>query len=325
MELVGKDVLPSFRQPFLTGKGQIPAFAEGVHHRKPLCFPVQKLHLPVHPLIERMAGIGTAMVFQIQLPVPGIYKLVGIFHRLLQLFKIVPRSGGLDVRKAGNFVQTSAHFQHIPVYAAAPVPEAVRNQQVPVHVLFAVSVPDALDGFGQKPSVIGIKPAARLAVRFRRGNEMGQHFAAVDPLPVEGIVGHPVILVPADLGGHKHVDAGFFQDLGQGPGIAEHVRKPQIVYVLSELFLDEAASQQDLPGQRLAAGQVAVRFHPHGAVGFPAAFFHLFPDGLIQLREIFFHIFVQLGLGLQENIFREHLHHPHYRGKRAGAFFPGVL
>ena len=121
---------------------------------------------------------------------------------------------------------------------------------------------------------------------------MGQHFGAVHTFPVEGVVGHTVVLVPADLGGHEHVDAGFLQDLGKRPGITEDIRQPQVFHFFAELIFDEFASDEDLACQGFPAGQVAVGFYPHTAVYFPASFFDLFLDLFIDFREIFFYIFV---------------------------------
>ena len=154
---------------------------------------------------------------------------------------------------------------------------------------------------------------------------MGQHLGAVHPFPAEGIVGHPVVLVPTDLRGHKHVDPGFFQDLGQRPGIAEHVREPQVFHVFSKFLFQETAADQELAGQGFPTGQVAVRLHPHAAVCLPAALFHALFDLFIDFRKIFFDIFVNLRLGLEKDIFRKQFHHAQHRGKGAGRFLMGVL
>ena len=138
-------------------------------------------------------------------------------------------------------------------------------------------------------------------------------------------MGHTVKLVPADLGSHKHVNAGLLQDLGQRPGVTEYIRKPEIFHVFAQFFFQESASDEELPGQGFSAGQVAVGFHPHASVGFPPSFFHPFLDLLKDFRKIFFYIFVNLRLCLKENIFREHFHHTQYCRERTGSFLMGMF
>ena len=155
--------------------------------------------------------------------------------------------------KPRDLIQPAALLQHIAVYPAASVAVTVGDQKISVHLLFAVAVPHALYGAGHELSVVGVKPAVRRAVRLRRRDEMGQHPASVDAFPVKRVVGHPVVLVPADLRRHKHVDARFFQNLRQRPGIAEHIRQPQKFHVLAEFFLNKPAAEQNLTGQRFPA------------------------------------------------------------------------
>ena len=198
----------------------------------------------------------------------------------------------------GNLVNPPAPFQHIPGDAAAPVPKTIGDQQVLVHIFFCIGIPYALNGFGDQLPVVGVKPASRLAVHCGGGDKMGEHAAPVNSLPVKGVMGHPVILVPADLGGHKHINTGFTQNLGQCPGIAKHIRQPEEMYVPAKFFLDELASYENLACQGFPAGKVTVRFHPHGAVRFPPSLGYTLFDLLIQLREIFLNESVKLGLGL---------------------------
>ena len=154
---------------------------------------------------------------------------------------------------------------------------------------------------------------------------MGEYLGAVHSFPAEGIMGHTVKLIPADLGGHKHVNTGFLQNLRQSPGIAEHIGEPQIFHIFPKFLFQESAADEELPGQGFSAGQVAVRFHPHAAVGFPASFFHPFLDLCKDFREVFLDIFINLRLCLKEDIFREHFHHAQHRRKRTGSLLMSML
>ena len=136
---------------------------------------------------------------------------------------------------------------------------------------------------------------------------------------------HTVILIPADFGGHEHINSGFFQNLRQGPGIAEHIRKPEIFHLFAELILDEFASDQNLTGQGFSAGQITVGFHPHAAVHFPAAFLYSLFDLLINLRKIFFDVGIQLRLSLQKDVLRKHFHHSQNCGEGTGCFLMSMF
>ena len=190
----------------------------------------------------RMAGIGTAVIFQIELAIPGIDIAVCLCNRFLQLTEIFACGSRLHMRQSRNLIQSAALLQHITVDTAAAISVTIGKQQVMIHFLFAVSVPDTLDGTGLNQSVIGIEPAVSFSPGLRRRNKVGQHFAAIDAFPVKRIMRHTVVLVPADFCRHKHVDAGFFQDLGECPGIAEYIRQPQKFYFLAEFILDEFAA-----------------------------------------------------------------------------------
>ena len=128
---------------------------------------------------------------------------------------------------------------------------------------------------------------------------------------------HTVELVPAYLCGHKHIYAGFFQNLGKCPGVAEHIRQPEILHILTKFIFDKFTSDQYLACQGFPACEIAVCLHPHGTVCLPASLFDKFFDLPIYFREIFFYILVNLGLCLQENILRKHFHQAEHGGEGA--------
>ena len=152
------------------------------------------------------------------------------------------------------------------------------------------------------------------------GHEMRQYPGAVNALPLKGVTGHFIEFIPAYLCGHEIADTAFFHDLRQSRGIAEHIRQPQDLIVLSELIPEEAFAVYELTNQRLTGGNVAVSFHEHTALHFPAAFLHPLLDLLIDFRRVFLYIFVELGLAGHEDVFRISAHKLQYRGKASHSF-----
>ena len=240
MELVGQDQLPALCEAFLFCFFQASCH-EALHNGHPLSPAVQKLHFPVHAFVVALAGVSSPVVFQIQFPVPGIYILVCVLYCLLQFSEILPCCGCFHMRQSRNPVQSPSLFQHVTVHTPAAVSESISDEQVFVHLLLTVGIPHAFYSLWHKLAVVGVEPGARFIPGFRCGDEMGQHFAAVNALPFEGVVRHTVKLVPAYLCGHEHINAGFFQDLGKCPGVAEHIRQPKVFHIFSELILDEFA------------------------------------------------------------------------------------
>ena len=136
----------------------------------------------------------------------------------------------------------------------------------------------------------------RRLVIFPGRNEVGQRSGAVQSFPEEGITGHLVRFVPADLGRHEITDPAQLHDLRQGGRIAEYIREPEDFIVLAEFLSEKAFAVQELSGQTFTGSEVAVGFHPHAPFHFPAAFLHTLLDFFINLRRIFFDIDVQLRL-----------------------------
>ncbi len=250
VELVRQNVLPSLCQFLLPGKANIPR-KDCRHRRQPLRPAVQKLHFPVHALIVSLAGVSPSVVLQVQLAVPGVDILLRVFHRVVKPAEVFAGCGHFQIGKPRNFFNSSPVLQHIPVHAAAPVAVSKGNQQILIHLLFAVGVPDALHRSGRNHAVIGIKPGVPLPPGLRCGDKVGQNLAS---LPFESIVRHTVILVPAYLCGHKGADSGFLQNLRKRPGIAEHIGQPQKFHVLVKLFLYKSAANQNLSCERFPTG-----------------------------------------------------------------------
>ena len=153
---------------------------------------------------------------------------------------------------------------------------------------------------------------------------MGEDLGAVDAPPDDGVVGHLVDLVPGQLGGHEVVDAALLHDLGQGAGVAEHVRQPQDAVVHAELLLEEPLAVDELAHQGLAGGQVAVGFQPHAALRLPAALLDALLDALIEGGIALLQEVVQHRLAGHEAVAGELLHELEHRGEAPGHLLPGL-
>ncbi len=95
--------------------------------------------------------------------------------------------------------------------------------------------------------------------------EVRQDLAAVDPLPREGVVLGAVEAVPRELLGEEARHPGLAHELRQLAGVAEDVGLPELGAAPAQLALEEALAVQQLAGERLARGQVAVRLDPRAA------------------------------------------------------------
>ena len=320
MELIDKDALP---QPvgFLCRIGEQPAGQHGqqlqIHH--------VQLRLAVGALVPGHGGVGAPVIFEVQLAFPQGQTAV-VLHPLAKLVKIGAGKGLTNPGQAGHTVlHPVGGLQHGAGRAAAAVAVAVGDQNVVVDVLILVALPAADDRVGMEHSVVGGKEALLLVLpNAQRGDQMGQDLRTVDAAPAEGVVGHLVELVPRQFGGHEIFDAAFLHDLGQRAGIAEHVRQPEDAVFHAELLPEEALAVKELPHQTFAAGQVAVRLHPHAALRLPAALPHPLLHAGVQFGVALLEEQVQLRLAGHEAVVRVFVHQLEHRGKAAGDLLPGL-
>ena len=320
VELIDEDALPK-AVGLVRRIGEQPAGQHGqqlqIHH--------VQLRLTVGTLVPGHGSIGAAMVFEVQLAFPQGQAAV-VLHPLAKLVKIGAGKGLTHPGKAGHAVFHSVGgFQHGAGRAAAAVAVAVGDQNVVVDVLILVALPAADDSIGMKHAVVGGEEALLFVLpNAQRGDQMGQNLRTVDAAPAEGVVGHLVKLVPGQLGGHEVFDAAFLHDLGQGSGIAKHVRQPEDAVFHAEFVPEEALAVEELPHQTFAAGQVAVRFYPHAAFRLPAALPHPLLQARVQLGIALLEEGVQLGLAGHEAVVGIFVHQLEHRGKAAGDLFPGL-
>ncbi len=256
MELVEQEVLPRPVRPFTLLRRRP---GDRLQQLEPL---EGDLPLAVAPLQRGVGGVGPAVTLQVQLARPHREVVgrrdhpigVALHRRVLQL---------REALAVGQPVHPADHLLGRP---AAPVAVAV-GLQPRGHLGGLLVLPVALEQLGGR--VVGVVGVG--------GEEVRGDRAAVDADPVEGVVREAVELVPADLLREEGVDARPLEDLRERRRVAEHVRQPQVGLRRAEVLREPAAAQQDLAGQRLAGGDVAVRLHPHRARGLPAALPRLRP------------------------------------------------
>ena len=232
----------------------------------------QELALAVGALVARLGGVGAAVVFQVKLAVPGGQALS---HAGLQVAEEIPHPAKVRARRGGEAAQHLDILQHLARRAAAPIPVPVAHQPRLDHAR-----PPGVLLLGAGPGVEhlvrrghGVVGGGVLAPRLVGGAEVRQHARAVQPLPPEGFIRKVVVLAPADLDGEEVFQPGLLDELRQVPGVAEHVRQPQhrAFSARPKMGAEEAAPQQELARQRLAAREVAIRLHPHPAQRLPVA------------------------------------------------------
>ena len=129
-----------------------------------------------------------------------------------------------------------------------------------------------------------------------------------------------VELTPGNLLGQKIFDPAFAHDLRQGGRIAENVGNPHVLGLVTKLFLEVALAVEDLPDQRFARDEIAIRFDPHGADGFPLAALHRLFDSFPNGGIVGLHPGIVLRLRAHEDIFGILFHVIQRGGERPGAF-----
>ncbi|MNJ45240.1 hypothetical protein D3C77_403270 [compost metagenome] len=161
MKLIAQDDFPAIVQRLAAIL--LPILAQyTVHDAQPLRITIQQLQLPIHSFVVCLACICSAMVFQIQLAIPCMHIAVGLLHRLIQFPEKFIRSACFQLRHAWNPIQSTAHFQHFAVHAAAAVAIAIRQKQLLIHLFVAIGVPASFNGLRDDLTIVSIEPRSRL-------------------------------------------------------------------------------------------------------------------------------------------------------------------
>ena len=270
----------------------------------------QELALAIPLLGGRLGGVRAAVQLEVEFADHPGQVLAVVFQALEELRR---RADG-GARQALQILGPAEPFEHVAGGAAAAV--AHPEQHVALARTVAVLVlphdpPEFLHG-GHR--VVGVG---------RR--KVGEHLAAVDSLPQEGLVPGFVEVVPRQLLGEKVADAGLAHDLRQLAVIPEHVRVPELAAEGAELALEEALAVQELAAERLARRDVAVGLHPGAAHGHPLPGVELLLDPVVQVRVALFHGGVLGGLRAGELVLRVQVHVQDRRAEGARALAPGLL
>ncbi len=101
-------------------------------------------------------------------------------------------------------------------------------------------------------------------------------------------MGDFVDTVPTQLLSGKGRDIEFLKDLGEGGAVAKDIGEEHVDAIDAKFFAEILATIEELPDEGFPAGEVTVRFDPHGANGFPIACLDGFFDSFKKLWVIDF-------------------------------------
>ena len=298
------------------------------HHRVPFQVLQCELSLPVPALVSGHGGIGAPVIFQIQLPFPCRQKAVP-GNILFQFFKKLTGMRLMCPRTARDTLfHPAAVFQHLLGGSASAVSVTVYHQRFGLKFFLSVPFPVPLHLRRVEQGIVcRVVFCYETAFHRRRivvsaGGKMCQDLRPVDPAPDKRVAGHPVELVPADLGRHEIVESAFLHDLRQRGRITEYIREPQDPVLFPEFLLKEAESVDQLAYKGFTGGDVAVCFHPHAAFRFPSSLRDPRFDLFVNLRGVLLHVIVELGLAGHEFVFRISFHQFQDRGKTPDRLIP---
>ena len=146
----------------------------------------------------------------------------------------------------------------------APAAVAVADRQQALGVRLAPARPG--------PRLVGgLRPDAAVVAAVRVVEHVGEHAAAVEPLPPEQVVREPVGLRPRQLDREEPLDAGAAQQLRQRGREAEAVGQPADGVRRAEALREVALAVEQLAHERLAGRHHAVGLDPHAADRLEAA------------------------------------------------------
>ena len=229
----------------------------------------QVLAAAVARLRPCLAGVRAAMELQVQLARPD--GTVGV----LGLCSGEEVAGGLDghAGRAGEVLRADRPREHLARRAAASVAPPERHQ--------GSRRPPLLREVRHR---VGELRAGQLAVVGIHRREVREDPGAVDPLPVEGVVGKPVGGAPRELLSEEPPRAGEAHELRESRGVPERVGQPHLLGLQAELLEEEPLAMHELPGEGLTSRHVGVALDPHAADGQELTFAHPLPHPLEQHR-----------------------------------------
>ncbi len=217
VELQQQHRLPRTLQFFVRVRDPVP---HGCGRGPVLGLPQEVLVAPIALFRAQLRGEHPAVQLEVELSRPdGSIRILGL--RLRE-----ERFGRVDVHSWRSFergepVGCGDHLAGRPSPAVAPAERYERHGRAALlrEVLFSVRE------FG----------TAQLRHVRVRGRKVGEYPRAVDAFPPEGVVRHPVHLVPADLLGEEPALPRRGDDLRQRGGVSERVGQPRLPALNTEL------------------------------------------------------------------------------------------
>ena len=193
-----------------------------------------------------------AMQFEIDFAAPG-RRRVGRGDAGVSAGEEVVDARPARARQGWQFAHQPFVVDPLRRRAAAAVAVADRQQRLGMARLGAEIGPGRRDA---------ARPRFAIVAADRIVEGVGEHAAAVEPLPPEQVVRKLVGLRPRHLDGEERVDAALAQQLRQRRREAEAVGQPADAMALAEGALEIALAVEDLPHQALAARHVGVGLDP---------------------------------------------------------------
>src|SRR5699024_1598780 len=126
VELMQQHALPAVVQLLL----RVLAAQNVCHGGEPLDLRQLVLHMAVGFLIICLRGIGSSVILQIQLSVPGMHVTVCVVHILVHLAEEFSGSSRLYIGQSRQLVHSPAQLQHLSGNTAAAVSVSVGDQGI---------------------------------------------------------------------------------------------------------------------------------------------------------------------------------------------------
>ena len=113
--------------------------------------------------------------------------------------------------------------------------------------------------------------------------EMGEHLAAINPLPDECSVPGFVETIPRKLLRQEAFDSRQSHNLRKLPVVAKNVGIPELFATNSKFAIEIPLPDEELPAQRFARRDIAVRLNPCAAHHDPLPGFYSLLDAAVQI------------------------------------------
>ena len=271
--------------------------------QRPLAAPVAALH-------RGLRRVRAAVVLEVELAhdrpqIPRVGREV-VEERI--------RRPQLRLRQPGEVAHPPQPLEHLRGRPAAAVAVAEDQQRVARARMILVRRHGAAQlGHG------------RLRVVRVGGREVREDLAPVEPLPGERMALRRREAVPGEFLREEAVDAREAHELRELRGVAEHVGQPQLGAAAAEVLLEPALAVEELAGQRLPRGQVAVGLHPHRADREPLPARDRLAHAGEERRRALRQPRVVLCLRVREAVLGIRVHQPQLRGRRAHELAPRLL